>query len=117
MADQSNYRHADDVYESKNDDAVDISGEIQDNSYVSSDHYPLPVQEDSKPVEESLRADPNSDAALDQDEKEAIDRSNIVEERTRGAAVTAGAYSEGPDEDDLPEPAKSGDSGRSSTRG
>jgi len=117
MADQSNYHRADEIYESKNDDAANKSGELLDNSYVSSDNYPVPVQEDSTPIEDSLKVDPNSDAALVQDEKEAIDKSNIIKERTRGATVTAGAYSEGRDEDDLPEPAKSGDSGRSSTKG
>jgi hypothetical protein len=45
-----------------------------------------------------------------------MDKSNIVNERTRGVKVQKGAYSEGPEEDDLPEPAKSGNDGRSNLK-
>lgn len=47
-----------------------------------------------------------------QDENEAIDRGNIMGSRTRGAKP-AGSYSEGPDENQLPENVVQGDQGRS----
>jgi hypothetical protein len=50
---------------------------------------------------------------IEQDDKEAVQKSNILKERTRGVKVQKGTYSEGPDEDDLPESARSGDVGRS----
>lgn len=39
-----------------------------------------------------------------QDEKDAIDRSNIMDSRTRGAAKKAGTYAEPGDEEGLPGP-------------
>ena len=55
-----------------------------------------------------------TDQCAARDDQEAIDQSNIIGERTRGAKPSATGYSEGPDEDDLSEQAA--DSGRSSTR-
>ena len=49
---------------------------------------------------------------IERDEKDAIDESNIIDKRTRGAKPT-GSLSEGPDEDDLPETVASGNDGTS----
>lgn len=50
------------------------------------------------------------------DEQEAIDKGNIIGQRTRGAKPQAGSgYSEGPDEDQLPAEAAQGISGVSDT--
>jgi hypothetical protein len=133
MADKSNYRAADDAYESQNDNATKIPGNAKDESYVSSDSLPVQVQSDSMPVDDPIiPQDSNSDTALgmldrtfyaeikvlllthtERDEKEAVDKSNILKERTRGAKVEKGSYSEGPDENDLPELVTSGDVGKS----
>jgi len=39
---------------------------------------------------------------IERDEKDAIDKSNIIEERTRGAAQPGGTYQEPGDEEGLP---------------
>ena len=41
----------------------------------------------------------NSDAQLERDDKDAIDQSNIISDRTRGAAQPAGTYREPGDEE------------------
>lgn len=52
-----------------------------------------------------------------QDEDEAIDQSNVIQGRTRGAKPqTRNQYNEGPDEDDLPDEVLYGNVGTSSTR-
>lgn len=52
------------------------------------------------------------------DEREAIDRSNILKgDRLRHAnARSSTGYNEGPDEDELPADVSAGDNGRSATR-
>jgi len=80
------------------------------------------VQSDNDPVgENNPVADPDSDKALrmflhnlplftqltfrtEQDEAMAIDKSNIIEGRTRGAAKQAGTYQDPGDEEGLPGP-------------
>ena len=49
----------------------------------------------------------------EQDEKEAIDKSNIIKDRTRHAKPEGVGYSEGPEEDDLPKNVRDGLDGRS----
>ncbi|KAK7900276.1 hypothetical protein LTR67_004022 [Exophiala xenobiotica] len=116
MTDKSNYRAADDKYEAQNDDKFDPSGDLNDSSYVRPGDSTVPVQKDSAPVEDPMQAPKsNSDAQLEQDEREAIDRGNVVKGRTRHAKPT-GSYSEGPDEDQLPKEVASGVDGTSSTR-
>ncbi|KAL2424520.1 hypothetical protein ABEF95_011365 [Exophiala dermatitidis] len=114
MTDNSNYRAADDRYEAQNDPKTEVSGDINDDSYVRSGDKTIPVQKDSAPVEDPIQPpQSNTNAQLEQDEREAIDKSNIVKGgRTRGAQPT-GSYSEGPDEDDLPKEVVTGESGRS----
>ncbi|KAM5351141.1 hypothetical protein ACJ41O_003864 [Fusarium nematophilum] len=89
------------------------SGEFQENSYVSRQGEkaePIPVQADSDKIEDPI--DPNmadTDVQLERDDAEAIDKTNIVKERTRGAGKPGGTYREPGDEEGLPD-----DTGRSS---
>ncbi|KAF5245478.1 hypothetical protein FANTH_7311 [Fusarium anthophilum] len=89
------------------------SAEFQDDSYVSrpgEKEQPIPVQSDSDRVEDPIDGEQaDTDAQLERDDKDAIDESNIIEERTRGAAQPSGTYQEPGDEEGLPN-----DTGRSS---
>ncbi|KAK7967335.1 uncharacterized protein PG986_001612 [Apiospora aurea] len=82
------------------------SGEVADNSYVSRSGHknePLNVVSDQERVEDPIDADKaDSDEQLVRDDTEAIDRSNILDERTRGAAKPKGTYAEPGDEEGLP---------------
>jgi hypothetical protein len=112
--------------------AQDIpTGEVQDNDYKSrTGQNEIPVQADDKPVEDPIDPETaDSDAQLGEfhppthplphpysnasrklttpteaDDKNAIDQSNILNERTRGAAKSAGTYQEPGDEEGLPGP-------------
>ena len=120
---------ADDQYEQQNDptsgDAP--SGVKNDNDYASrTGQYQIPVQKDEMPVEDPINPDTaDSDATLGefgllslpfwreycidgvlmpgtaQDDKDAIDQSNIIGGRTRGAGPSGG-YAEPGDEEGLP---------------
>ncbi|KFA66080.1 hypothetical protein S40285_08144 [Stachybotrys chlorohalonatus IBT 40285] len=94
---------------------VDVpTGQVADDSYVSRSGHknePLPVQSDNAKVEDPIDGTvADSDAQLERDEKDAIDTSNIIDERTRGSQP-ATSYREPGDEEGLPS-----DTGRSSTR-
>ncbi|CEI38588.1 hypothetical protein FVEN_g4849 [Fusarium venenatum] len=82
------------------------SASYEDNSYVSrpgEKDQPIAVQADSDRVEDPIDAEQaDTDAQLERDEKDAIDQSNIIEERTRGAAQPRGTYQEPGDEEGLP---------------
>lgn len=110
--------------------AQDIpTGEVQDNDYKSrTGQNEIPVQANDKPVEDPIDEETaDSDAQLgsfqpihplmypsnkplklttptEADDKNAIDQSNIISERTRGAAKSAGTYQEPGDEEGLPGP-------------
>ncbi|KAK0755595.1 hypothetical protein N5P37_011837 [Trichoderma harzianum] len=73
----------------------DIEGKLQDDSYVTSQkNEPFPVQGDNERVEDPVKAlSADSDQQLEQDEREAIEKSNIIDERTRGSKPT-GTYQE-----------------------
>ncbi|OOQ86365.1 hypothetical protein PEBR_21619 [Penicillium brasilianum] len=73
------------------------------SEYVT-DEQDIPVQDDIQDIEDPIdEGTANSDQQLASDEKEAIDRSNIINERTRHAKPqTDNGYNEGPSEDDLP---------------
>jgi len=88
------------------------SGDVQDNDYKSRPgQSTIPVQSDDAPVEDPVDPETaDSDEQLERDDKEAIDKSNIIDERTRGAAKSDGAYREPGDEEGLPS-----DDGTSST--
>lgn len=65
MTDKSNYRAADDRYEAQNDPKTEVSGDINDDSYVRSGDKTIPVQKDSAPVEDPIQPpQSNSDAQL-----------------------------------------------------
>ncbi|PQE04388.1 histone chaperone CHZ domain-containing protein [Rutstroemia sp. NJR-2017a BVV2] len=93
-------------------DDIPQGGDTVDNSYATSKNEAVPVLTDETPVEQpNDTRDPDSDKALEQDEAEAIDESNIIKGRTRHAKPT-GTYREPGDEEGLPGP----DDGTSSTR-
>ncbi|KAH8126978.1 hypothetical protein ACSS6W_006143 [Trichoderma asperelloides] len=66
---------------------INMESALQDDSYTSTQtNEPIPVQGDNKQVEDPMNASSaDSDEQLEQDDREAIDKSNIIEERTRGA--------------------------------
>ena len=107
-------------------------GDVVDNDYKSRPgQSEIPVQADQKPVEDPI--DPqtaDSDEQLGKppdhknivnssnlysvkDENEAIDKSNVIGERTRGATKPSGTYTEPGDEEGLPGP----EDGTSAVRG
>ena len=101
-----------------------------DNDYVTDttrDGGDLPVQSDDTPINDPIDAEKadsdetlgihkypmsfsvvthliNIPSIIAADENEAIDKSNILGERTRGAAQPAGTYREPGDEEGLPGP-------------
>ncbi|KAL9111617.1 MAG: hypothetical protein Q9227_003890 [Pyrenula ochraceoflavens] len=87
------------------------SGDAVDNDYQSrTGQGDIPVTKDDAQVEDPI--DPNtadSDEQLVRDDNEAIDKSNIVDGRTRGAKPSGG-YREPGDDEGIPD-----DSGVSST--
>jgi len=79
------------------------TGEVKDNEYVSrqGDRQPISVVDDDAKVEDPIDDETaDSDAQLERDDKDAIDKSNILEERTRGAQP-AGEYREPGDTEGL----------------
>lgn len=95
---------ADDQYETQNDQ---VSGNFQDNDYASQTGQkggPIPVQSDNADVDDPIdSATADSDEQLARDDKDAIDQSNVLEERTRGAKPIGG-YREPGDDEGLPRP-------------
>ncbi|KAL8677526.1 MAG: hypothetical protein Q9224_007188 [Gallowayella concinna] len=98
---------ADDQYEAQNDPTGGSvpSGVKGDNDYTSrTGQYQIPVQKDEAPVEDPINpATADSDQTLAQDDKDAIDQSNIIGGRTRGNKPSGG-YAEPGDEEGLPGP-------------
>jgi hypothetical protein len=118
---------ADDQYEQQNDQVTGDapSGNAVDNDYVSrpgQKQAPIPVQSDETPVNDPIDpATADSDeqlgknipprmmesiadiiyATTERDESEAIDQSNVIDSRTRGAKPS-GSYEEPGDEEGLP---------------
>ncbi|KAI1267706.1 hypothetical protein F5Y18DRAFT_424841 [Xylariaceae sp. FL1019] len=90
------------------------TGQVKDESYVSRSGHKseeIPVVSDTERIADPIDADTaDSDAQLERDDNEAIDTSNILDERTRGAAQPRGTYTEPGDEEGLPT-----DDGTSST--
>ncbi|GKT63916.1 hypothetical protein ColTof3_11255 [Colletotrichum tofieldiae] len=79
------------------------TGEVKDNEYVSrqGDRQPISVVDDDAKVEDPIDTETaDSDAQLARDDEEAIDKSNILKERTRGAQP-AGEYREPGDTEGL----------------
>ncbi|KAF2716369.1 hypothetical protein K431DRAFT_307855 [Polychaeton citri CBS 116435] len=78
------------------------SGDAVDNNYKSrTGQSHIPVQSDEAPIEDPIDADTaDSDEQLGKDDADAIDKSNIIDERTRGASKK-GDYREPGDEEGL----------------
>jgi len=99
---KSSYSQTDDKISQDDLDTKVPEGRVQDDSYVTGNgkNEPIPVQGDDAPVEDPINAaTADSDKQLGQDDKEAIDKSNIIKERTRGAEPR-GQYQE-PDDADM----------------
>ncbi|UNI13893.1 hypothetical protein JDV02_000589 [Purpureocillium takamizusanense] len=76
----------------------------ESNEYVSrqGDKSEIPVQADDSKVEDPIdETTANSDAQLERDDAEAIDKSNIIKDRTRHAEPQAG-YREPGDNEGIP---------------
>ncbi|PTB40439.1 hypothetical protein M441DRAFT_170637 [Trichoderma asperellum CBS 433.97] len=80
----------------------DIEGKLQDDSYVTSQkNESVPVQGDNERVEDPVKtSSADSDEQLEQDDREAIEKANIIDERTRGSKPR-GSYQEPGDEEML----------------
>jgi hypothetical protein len=73
-------------------DAPDV--QVQDESYLALGRERIPVQKDDAPVEDPIDAKTaDSDEQLERDEKESIDKSNIIKDKTRHANPI-GSYKE-----------------------
>ncbi|KAL4883078.1 hypothetical protein BJY04DRAFT_216789 [Aspergillus karnatakaensis] len=117
-------RTAEDAYERESDRTAPVSGDIHDNSYAyetgdATFSKGIPVQRDEAEYDDPMQSPfSNSNQQLANDEREAIDKSNILrgKGRTRRHAKpqAASGYNEGPDEDDLPDMAF--ETGRSDTK-
>ncbi|KAK4114411.1 hypothetical protein N656DRAFT_777614 [Canariomyces notabilis] len=74
-------------------------GQVDDPSYKTGKNEAVPVIDDNEPVEDPMRpGQADSDKQLEQDEREAIDKSNIIGERTR-KKPPKGTFAEPTDED------------------
>ncbi|KAJ5969263.1 hypothetical protein N7501_005511 [Penicillium viridicatum] len=101
-------REAEDNYERENDPSP-VTEDFTENSYAvepqSNLRDQVPVQEDEQPYEDLMQPPySNSDQQLEDDEREALNKSNIMRgDRLRHAKPrTANKYNEGPGESDLP---------------
>ncbi|KAI9367779.1 hypothetical protein BJX61DRAFT_547172 [Aspergillus egyptiacus] len=116
-------REAEDAYERANDPSP-VTGDFQDDSYAyetgnTGFSSGMPVQKDEEDYEDPMQPPfSNTNQQLEQDEREAIDKSNILRGgRTRHAKPQyPTGYSEGPEEDDLPAEVAEGTVGRSSMK-
>ncbi|PNS13779.1 hypothetical protein CAC42_3272 [Sphaceloma murrayae] len=103
----SQFESADNKYEEQNDSLpVDApAGDARDDAYTSrtgQKQGPIPVQSDGDRIEDPIDpATADSDATLEADERDAIDKSNILDGRTRGAAQPKGTYAEPGDDEGL----------------
>ncbi|KAI9811299.1 MAG: hypothetical protein M1832_000913 [Thelocarpon impressellum] len=98
----------DDQYEQQNDvTGGDVpAGDSKEDGYVSrtGQKTHVPVQSDEEPVEDPIDpATADTDEQLNRDDNEAIDESNIIGDRTRGAGPRGG-YREPGDDEGLPGP-------------
>ncbi|KIV79301.1 hypothetical protein PV11_06868 [Exophiala sideris] len=96
---------ATDAYQPGSDSIEGVSGAdtIQNDYKSRTGQSEIPVQRDEAPVEDPI--DPktaDSDETLARDDAEAIDESNIIDQRTRGA-TKKGVYREPGDTEGLPE--------------
>ncbi|OAR02663.1 hypothetical protein LLEC1_01827 [Akanthomyces lecanii] len=67
----------------------------ENSDYVTKGQESIPVVKDDAPVDDPIdEAEADSDKQLEQDDAEAVNESNILDERTRGAKPEAGSYKE-----------------------
>ncbi|MCJ1327226.1 hypothetical protein MMC10_003894 [Thelotrema lepadinum] len=80
------------------------TGDVQDPEYVSrTGQSHIPVAKDDASIEDPINAETaDSDKQLERDDADAIDQSNIVDGRTRGAKPSGG-YREPGDSEGLPD--------------
>ncbi|KAL6887563.1 hypothetical protein HDV57DRAFT_515079 [Trichoderma longibrachiatum] len=80
-------------------------GQVSDDSYVTgTKNEAVPVQSDDAPVEDPINASSaDSDQQLARDDNEAIDKSNIIDDRTRGSKPRRSYREPGDDEMGLTE--------------
>ncbi|OCK86230.1 hypothetical protein K432DRAFT_285070 [Lepidopterella palustris CBS 459.81] len=105
----------DNRYEQQNDLASEApTGDISDNDYKSRTGLSeIPVQKDDAPVNDPIHPPPRIRMRrVAYDEKDAIDSSNIINSRTRGAAKTASTYAEPSDKVGMPRPNNRGSGAR-----
>ncbi|KAL2854324.1 hypothetical protein BJY01DRAFT_35923 [Aspergillus pseudoustus] len=100
-------RVAEDQYEAAND-ASPVSGTFSDNSYANETRAELkghiPVQRDEARYEDPMQPpSSNSDRQLAQDEREAINQSNVLggSRLRHEKPQTSNRYQEGEDEDEF----------------
>ncbi|KAJ6139468.1 hypothetical protein N7471_005954, partial [Penicillium samsonianum] len=101
-------RVAEDNYEAENDPSP-VTEDFTEDSYAHETNPNLrdkvPVQRDNESYEDPMQPPySNSNQQLEEDEKEAINKSNVLKgDRLRHAKPrTSNKYNEGPDENDLP---------------
>ncbi|KAL2150562.1 hypothetical protein VTH82DRAFT_7125 [Thermothelomyces myriococcoides] len=69
-------------------------GQVNDPSYKTRGNEAVPVVDDDAPVDDPMKpGSADSDRQLERDERDAIDKSNILKDRTRHAKP-AGTYTE-----------------------
>ncbi|KAK3302719.1 uncharacterized protein B0T15DRAFT_543735 [Chaetomium strumarium] len=74
-------------------------GQVYDPSYKTGKNEPVPVIDDEAQVEDPMKpGKADSDKQLEQDEREAIDKGNIMKDRMRHATKPKGTYAEPSDE-------------------
>ncbi|KAJ4289998.1 hypothetical protein N0V88_006799 [Collariella sp. IMI 366227] len=76
------------------------TGQVYDDSYRTHGmNQPNPVVSDDAPVEDPMaKENPDSEAMLEKDEREAMDKSNILKGSRTRHAKPMGSYQEGEDE-------------------
>jgi len=80
------------------------AGDAGDNDYVSrTGQSEIPVTKDDQVEASPYDGGADSDEQLEKDDKDAINKDNIIDERTRGA-TKQGAYREPGDEEGLGDP-------------
>ncbi|KAJ4385586.1 hypothetical protein N0V93_010015 [Gnomoniopsis smithogilvyi] len=73
-----------------------------EESYVTKEDQ-VPVLDDNDNIEDGVdEATADTDAQLERDDNEAIDKSNIVKDRTRHAKPEGGSYKEPGDTEGIP---------------
>ncbi|KAH8690214.1 hypothetical protein BGW36DRAFT_351353 [Talaromyces proteolyticus] len=109
-------REGDDSYEDSNDVAPIPTTPVDDSYVTTETDARLPVQKDGVDYDDPVQPPySNSDEQLADDENEAIDKANMLPGDRLRHARPRGNYSEGANEDELPQAVREGNLGRSAT--